>query len=210
MKNLYNLARKGEYMKKLLLLIPLVVLIVGCGSDEEGTVFYPLSVGNEWNYNMSMTRTTPTDTTVETGSDKLEITAETTLDNGTAVFEWVLTITFDDTLVPDIIDTSYIEETEDYILQYDAKADTVPSDTMLALPLETGKTWADYEVMGQEDVTVPAGTFNDCWEVREVDDEFTLYVYWAPDVGAVRLNDNAVDADTTYEMLMELETYTVQ
>lgn len=197
-------------MKKLLLLIPLVVLIVGCGSDEEGTVFYPLSVGNEWNYNMSMTRTTPTDTTVETGSDKLEITAETTLDNGTAVFEWVLTITFDDTLVPDIIDTSYIEETEDYILQYDAKADTVPSDTMLALPLETGKTWADYEVMGQEDVTVPAGTFNDCWEVREVDDEFTLYVYWAPDVGAVRLNDNAVDADTTYEMLMELETYTVQ
>ncbi|NOR16230.1 hypothetical protein GQ543_00760 [candidate division WOR-3 bacterium] len=197
-------------MKKLLLLIPLVVLIVGCGSDEEGTVFYPLSVGNEWNYNMSMTRTTPTDTTVETGSDKLEITAETTLDNGTAVFEWVLTITFDDTLVPDIIDTSYIEETEDYILQYDAKTDTVPSDTMLALPLETGKTWADYEVMGQEDVTVPAGTFNDCWEVREVDDEFTLYVYWAPDVGAVRLNDNAVDADTTYEMLMELETYTVQ
>ncbi len=197
-------------MKKLLLLIPLVVLIVGCGSDEEGTVFYPLSVGNEWNYNMSMTRTTPTDTTVETGSDKLEITAETTLDNGTAVFEWVLTITFDDTLMPDIIDTSYIEETEDYILQYDAKADTVPSDTMLALPLETGKTWADYEVMGQEDVTVPAGTFNDCWEVREVDDEFTLYVYWAPDVGAVRLNDNAVDADTTYEMLMELETYTVQ
>ena len=197
-------------MKKLLLLIPLVVLIVGCGSDEEGTVFYPLSVGNEWNYNMSMTRTTPTDTTVETGSDKLEITAETTLDNGTAVFEWVLTITFDDTLMPDIIDTSYIEETEDYILQYDAKADTVPSDTMLALPLETGKTWADYEVMGQEDVIVPAGTFNDCWEVREVDDEFTLYVYWAPDVGAVRLNDNAVDADTTYEMLMELETYTVQ
>lgn len=197
-------------MKKLLLLIPLVVLIVGCGSDEEGTVFYPLSAGNEWNYNMSMTRTTPTDTTVETGSDKLEITAETTLDNGTAVFEWVLTITFDDTLVPDIIDTSYIEETEDYILQYDAKTDTVPSDTMLALPLETGKTWADYEVMGQEDVTVPAGTFNDCWEVREVDDEFTLYVYWAPDVGAVRLNDNAVDADTTYEMLMELETYTVQ
>lgn len=197
-------------MKKLLLLIPLVVLIVGCGSDEEGTVFYPLSVGNEWNYNMSMTRTTPTDTTVETGSDKLEITAETTLDNGTAVFEWVLTITFDDTLVPDIIDTSYIEETEDYILQYDAKTDTVPSDTMLALPLETGKTWADYEVMGQEDVTVPAGTFNGCWEVREVDDEFTLYVYWAPDVGAVRLNDNAVDADTTYEMLMELETYTVQ
>jgi hypothetical protein len=197
-------------MKKLLLLIPLVVLIVGCGGEEEEANYFPLTVGNEWNFDMTMTETTPSDTFVVTATQNLEITTETTLDNGTEVFEMIMTMTFDDTLVPDFADTVYFDETEDYIMVYDAKADTVPSDTMLALPLETGKTWADHEVMGQDDVTVPAGTFNDCWEIREVDDEDTTYMYWASDVGMVKMIADDIDADTTENVLMELETYTVQ
>ena len=201
-------------MKKLLLLIPIIVLITGCGGDD-GTNYFPLTVGNEWNYDMTMTEiividTVTSDTTVVTATNECEITAETTLDNSTAVFEMISTMTFEDTLIPGFADTSYIEETEDYILMYDTKAATVPDDTMLALPLETGKTWADCEVMGQENITVPAGTFNDCWKIREVDNGDTLYTYMALDVGMVKWTQSEIEADTTMDMLMELETYTVK
>jgi len=198
-------------VKKLLLLIPIIVLIVGCGGDDV-TNYFPLTVDNEWNYDMTMTMTmTDPDTTItKTGAAELDITAETTLDNGTAVFEMFMTMTYDDTLIPDFVDTSYIEETEDYLLQYDTKASTVPDDTMLALPLETGKTWDDYEVMGQKNVTVPAGTFNDCWEIRGVDED-TMYMYVAPNVGMVKMSQKGTEPDTTsYEMLMELKTYTIK
>lgn len=196
-------------MKKLLLLIPIIVLIVGCGGD--GNNYFPLTVGNEWNYDMTMTMTDPDTTITETGTSELDITAETTLDNATEVFEMFMTMTYDDTLIPTFVDTNYIEETEDYLLMYDAKSDTVPDDTMLALPLETGKTWEDCEVMGQENVTVPAETFNDCWKIREVDDGDTSYTYVAPNVGMVKMSQKGTETDTTsYEMLMELKTYTIK
>lgn len=200
-------------MKKFLLLIPIIVLIIGCGGDDV-TNYYPLTVDNEWNYDMTMTEiividTVTSDTTVVTGTNASEITAETTLDNGTEVFEMIMTMTFDNTLIPGFADTSYVKETEDYLLSYSNKSDTAP-DTMLALPLETGKTWADYEVMGQENITVPAGTFNDCWEIREVDED-TVYMYVALDIGMVKWTQSETEADTiSRETLMELETYTVQ
>ena len=198
-------------MKKLLLLIPIIVLIIGCGGDDV-TNYFPLTVGDEWNYDMTMTKITPTDTTVQTGTMDLDITEETTLDNDTEVFEMIMTMTFDDTLIPGFADTSYIEETEDYLLQYSNKAATVPNDTMLALPLELGKTWADYEVTAQANITVPAGTFNDCWEIRGLwGEEDSMYMYLAPKVGMVKMSQEETETDTTsYEMLMELETYTVK
>jgi len=195
-------------VKKLLLLIPIIVLIIGCGGDDV-TNYFPLTVGNEWNYDMTMTTiividTLTSDTTVTTGTMDLDITEETTLDNGTEVFEMTMTMT--DTTI-----TSYVEETEDYVLQYSSKAATVPFDTMLALPLETGKTWADCEVMGQKNITVPAKTFNDCWEIRRIDNSDTMYMYVAPDVGMVKMSQKGAETDTTsYEMLMELKTYTVK
>jgi hypothetical protein len=193
-------------VKKLLLLIPIIVLIIGCGGDDV-TNYFPLTVGNEWNYDMTMTMTDPDTTTTETGTVELEITAETTLDNGTEVFEMIMIMTE----ITTFADTSYIEETEDYLLQYSNKAATVPNDTMLALPLETGKTWADCEVMGKKDITVPAETFKDCWEIRGIDNSDTMYMYLAPDVGMVKMSQKVAETDTTsYEMLMELETYTVK
>lgn len=196
-------------MKKLLLLIPIIVLIIGCGGDD-GTNYFPLTVGDEWNYDMTRTTiividTLTSDTTVTTGTVDMDITAETTLDNGTEVFEMTMTMT--DTTI-----TFYVEETEDYLLQYSNKAATVPSDTMLALPLELGKTWADYEVTAQANITVPAGTFNDCWEIRGLyGEEDSTCMYVAPDVGMVKMSQKGAETDTTsYEMLMELETYTVK
>ena len=176
-------------MKKLLLVIPLVFFIIGCGGEEAGTAFWPLAVGNIWEYVMTLTITTP-DTTIVTGTgiQEQEITAETTLDNGTEVFEQVMTMAWDDTLMGDYVDTSYIEETEDYILMYESKDDTEP-DTMAALPLESGKSWnmdsGTATVVGQESVTVPAGTFSDCWKIAFVDAD-TMWVYVAENVGQIK------------------------
>lgn len=187
-------------MKRIMWLLPVFALIVGCGGEDDS--YFPLSVGNEWTYDMTLTMFDQ-DTTVETGSQVLEITEETTLDNGTEVFTMVMTIAFDDTLIPGDVDTNYLEETDDYILVYNTLADTVPVDTLLAFPLEVGKVWDSYEVTDQVDVNVPAGQFGDCWEVYDETED--AYFYWKSGVGMVRM----IDDDVTWSMLMELADYTV-
>jgi hypothetical protein len=208
-------------MKKLLLLIPLVVFIMSCGGDGAGTSFFPLGVGYIWEYIITMTITTPDTTLSMTGTEEEEITAETTLDNGTEVFEQITTMTqiipFDTLFVDTIVevDTAYVEETEDYILLYDSKDDTEP-DTMVALPLESGKTWhydstTTATVVGQENVTVPAGTFSNCWKIAIVpeDGPDTIWAYAAENVGQVKVNWSETNVDTTFEWELELEDYDV-
>lgn len=188
-------------MKKIMWLLPVVALIVGCGGEDDS--YFPLSVGNEWTYDMTMT-IIEQDTIIETGSQELKITGTTTLDNGTEVFVMSMTITFDNPAIPGDTQMVYFQETDDYILAYDALADTIPSDTVLAFPLEIGKTWGDYEVTDQVDLSVPAGQFGDCWEVyNETED---AYWYWKSGVGMVRM----VDDDITWSVLVELVEYTVQ
>lgn len=206
-------------MKKLLLLIPLVFFIIGCAGEGAGTAFWPFAVGNIWEYIATQTMTTP-DTTIVwgTGTQEQEITAETTLDNGTEVFEQVtittLIVQFD-TIFADtslMVDTSFIQETENYILMYESKDDTAP-DTMAVLPLESGKSWnmdsGTATVVGQESVTVPAGTFSDCWKIAFVDAD-TMWVYVAENVGPIKIIWTETNTDTTMEMLMELEDYDVE
>ena len=106
-------------MKKLLwLLVPVAALMISCGGG--GSVF-PLTVGNEWNY-QTITSITFTDTLitdiVDTTTHVSEITAQDTLNNGTDVFEQVTT--FSDTLAG--VDTSYVLDNGDYVLGYSNKA----------------------------------------------------------------------------------------
>ena len=181
-------------------------------------MFFPLSVGNEWNFDMTMTETTQTATTVVTGTQSQVITAETTLDDGTTVFEQRFITTMEIDTLTTVVDTSieYMEETEDFLLVYDNKADTMP-DTVAALPPEAGKSWTvDHnttaEYIGQESVTVPAGTFSNCWKMVHIDSGLTdtTYIYVAEDVGSVKINWVEVKPDTMNEMLMELDNYDVE
>lgn len=155
-------------------------------------------------------------TIADTGSVKTEITAKTTLNNGTEVYEQVMTM---DTLS----ETSYIQETDDYILAYTDKAVTKP-DTILALPLEEGKTWtvckdSAYTIkgkaIGKESVTVPAGTYDDCWKIATIyaSSNFsdTSYIYLAPDVGLIKVFESMkIDTNMTHEFKMELESATIK
>ena len=201
-------------MKKLLLLVPLIVFIISCAA-EKGTNFYPLSVGNEWNYEATGTITTPDTSMTTEGTMDQEITSSTTLDNGTSVLEQVMTFNIDMPIRADTsYDTTYVEETSDYILSYDSKADTV-ADTMLALPLTDGKTWNVGDgmtavVLGKETVTVPLGTYTDCWKLAWIMGTDTMYVYLGNNVGLVKGLFIETEDSVRYEMSFELESATIQ
>lgn len=201
-------------MKKLLVFVPLALLIIGCGGGEKN--YFPLTEGNTWNYRI-VTKMTIGDSTIsDTGSVKTEITVKTALNNGTEVFEQVMTSDMSS-------DTSYVQETDDYILSYDDKADTAP-DTLISLPLEEGKTWTiskdlsytqTAKAIGKESVTVPAGTYDDCWKIADIysDSAFseTSFVYLAPDVGLIKVfQSTTIDTNMTVESTMELESATIK
>jgi len=187
-------------MKRLALLAIFIIFVIGCGGA--GDNYFPLTVGNEWDYQM-ITTTTTTDTTyADTGAVVTwSITAEDTLNDGTPVFELTRgTIPF------------YVEETEDHIIQYTDKAGSNP-DTVLAIPLEDGKAWdvdsnTTAEVVNKESVTVTAGTYDDCWKVMlirtGVTSVDTYYNYYAPDIGYIKSYETEVNADTTVEWVFEL------
>lgn len=195
-------------MKKLLMLAGVMLLVIGCG-DGGGSEYYPLTVGSTWDYRAIVTMTMylpDTVTTVDTTTVSTEITEETTLDNGTEVVEQ-MTITDMGT----IVDTSYsyLRDTGDELLMYSDKADTT-ADTAAVYPLEAGKTWImegdTVEVIGEESVTVPAGTWT-CWHLTYGDD---MDMYLAANVGLVRQTMHEEDEYYSMDMLMELTDYDVK
>lgn len=95
---------------------------------------------------------------------------------------------------------------------------------MVALPLEAGKTWtvskdSTYtetgKAIGKESVTVPAGTYDECWKIAYIyaDSTFseTSFVYLAPDVGLIKVFESMqIDTNMTQEFTMELESATIK
>jgi hypothetical protein len=200
-------------MKKLLLLIPFVLFVIGCGGAVN---YFPLGVGSVWEYSITTTYTSPTDTLEMTGTQELEITEETTLDDGTDVVEQMaITETTIDTLTTVDTTYSYLEETDDYIRGYDSKSDTTP-DTWLELPIEEGNTWVVNDemtavVLGKVDnVSVPAGDYDDCWELGMIMDGDTVFVYLADGIGTVRQYAEFMEDDATIVNEMVLESASVE
>lgn len=184
------------------------MLIVGCG-DDGGSSFFPLTVGSTWDYRMIMTITQyepDTTSTVDTLAYSTAITEETTLSNGTEVVEQrtiVETGMGIDTMY------SYMRDTGDYLLVYDSKTDTT-ADTAAVYPLEEGNTWTMYndtvEVVGEESVTVPAGTWT-CWHLAYGDG---MDIYFAENVGMVKQIQRYTDQYYSYEAVVDLTDYDVK
>lgn len=212
-----HITTKGDNVKKLIWLLPAIALMINCGGDDVANIF-PLAVGNVWHYDLLYTAT-GVDTTEYTGTSTTEITQETTLDNAVDVFEQVTITVWDDTMaMMNTVDTTYIQETDDYILIYYSLTDVEP-DTSLVLPIEAGNTWTVYadttdtltaEVIGQEDVTVPAGAYTDCWDIRYTSLGQTQDDWFAPEVGVVRQYMSILTPMLTVEFTKELTSSTVQ
>ncbi|MEO0184379.1 MAG: hypothetical protein ABIL22_01045 [candidate division WOR-3 bacterium] len=183
-------------MKKLLLPIAVLIVFVGCGGEKD---IFPITVGNTWEYDHISTHGEG-DSILwsDTTSTTMTISRETTLNNGTAVFE---AITEGDTWK----DSSYLEQTDDYVVSYDSLG-AVIGDTLLKFPIEQGNSWTIYSdsnstskavVVGKKNVSVPAGTYDDCWEIGVYwtwNPDDTVYMYYAPGVGLVRQYLSFVDS----------------
>lgn len=201
-------------MKKLFVLIPLIVIvaiITTCGGEEEVENYYPLSVGNIWNYGITMTVEVPGTTYTYTGDLQDEITNETQHTNGANVFEWVGALTLDGF---SSTDTFYLQETDTAVFMYTSLVDTDP-DNHLELPIEEGNTWIVNStmtavVLGRADISVPAGNYEDCWEIAYIYLGDTMYVYLADGVGEVRGYIIETEADTTVALVEVLESATIQ
>ncbi len=162
-------------MKKLFVIVFIFLLLVVCKDKDEQNGeqgYYPIAEGNCWDYLLYLFAY---DTVlVDTGKGGIEITAKTTLDNGTEVYEELTRNKYQNVLC------IYLQKTDSCILGYDSKADTIP-DTILVLPIEEGKVWTVVndsdsivtgKVFGRSNVKVPAGSFNDCWRVAYIKRRF--------------------------------------
>jgi hypothetical protein len=187
-------------MKKLLILTvaALVCFMVGCksgGSDD----YFPMTVGSQWDYSgytLYGTTNPPTDT-MQTMTSTTIAQAKTTLSNGNEV------VPFQSTTVKHILFpiertdttsvTGYARESGDVILSYSSTNDTTP-DTLMITTLEANKTWYDGSrtalVVGQEDVTVAAGTYKNAWKIKYTtvsgSDTMEMFQWFAKGVGAVK------------------------
>lgn len=172
-------------MKKLIITAAFMLLVLSCGTDPTGSSpstdaeFYPLTVGNQWVYGRIGTfMDGGTLTGTLTGSCTLEITGTATHSEGFDVFVQVNEVT--DTLVMGstvmIIDTAftdYLRITDSGLFGYRHLTDTDSSYTV-PFPIVNGAVWNFSEeppmtgtiLSTTVDVTVSAGTFEDCIEMQ--------------------------------------------
>ncbi|UCD20368.1 MAG: hypothetical protein JSU64_04310 [candidate division WOR-3 bacterium] len=174
-------------MKIVLLFIPAMLFFINCRT-EHAQDYHPLAVGLQWEYSV-----TQTDTVTIAGIQVSTITAAVSSPYGT-LFEQVTSTDWEDTSTAAWLDTSYLQENDGNVLFYNDLNDSEP-DTLLVLPLVLGNTWTvrtepwgdmTGEVLGLEEVSVPAGTFTESWRIRYTGLDDTGYSWFGPDVGLVK------------------------
>jgi hypothetical protein len=105
---------------------------------------------------------------------------------------------------------SYSREDGDWILGYSTLDDTT-ADTMMVTNPSVGQTWhqgtTTAEVVGQEDVTVAAGTYKGAWKVKltstQGGETLDTYAWYAKGTGSVKTHsENTVQG---YSMVYNQE-----
>lgn len=158
-------------MKTLILFSYLVLTSLSLAEDD----YFPLKVGNEWTYEVTNGGTF-------CGSGEVVSKVRESFDKGGVTHFKV-----------DPICKYYgpgaqiIWEENDKIYTYIA---TSAVSNILSLPPEQDKTWSINSAVSAtwhkvESITVPAGTFTNCWEVRQ--NKWGAAIY-CPNIGAVRGN----------------------
>ncbi|UCD05572.1 MAG: hypothetical protein JSV98_10765 [candidate division WOR-3 bacterium] len=195
-----------------LVFVCITIFLVECGGEDEVEhSYYPLNIGNEWNYEVTMTVEIPGTSYNFTGASQDQITGTTQLTGGASVFQFATALTLNGFSGND---TFYIHETDTAVYLYEDVDDTLP-DKYLEFPLAVGNTWTvnatqSAQVLGSVDISVPAGDYSDCWEIAYTEGEDTILVYLAYGVGEVKGYAVSNFADTTVTLSLELESTTIQ
>lgn len=188
----------------------LTALLLSCGGSDpvgpstgNGSEYYPLAVGNVWNYDRSGTISTGgAQMGTISGKVTVEITGTGTHSEGFEVFVREVSVIdttdiYGQVFYSDSTFTEYLRLTGDALFGYRGLADTDSSFTV-PFPFQLGATWTFREeppTTGEilsltATASVPAGSFTDCVEMQLVwmDSGMTVMntADLARDVGEVR------------------------
>ncbi|MCD4848368.1 MAG: hypothetical protein K8R76_09265 [Candidatus Aegiribacteria sp.] len=210
-------------MRKFIAMFTVVSLLIvfGCGDDSTGpsgnTDYLPMAVGNQWNYSMSgYISLAGADTTIISGSCISKVLEVTTHQGGFqlyAIQDSTTTILPDTTLTH--TDTFYAHKADTEWRFYD---DTISTDyeIFMKLPVSLGDGWIPdtdeptimRTVLSVSDtVTVPAGTYTDCANLRDSDSQepdFYFDLLFSRGTGVVRYIVNNADSNGTVYMSYDL------
>ncbi len=179
-------------------------LFLACGDDpfnpgqNDDSLFYPLAVGNTWSYARFGTYNIDSLSYTIAGTSTVNITGTAEHSGGFQVFveETMVSDTIQGLMIVETADTIYVRVTSAGFFGYPGLSSTDSCRTV-PFPLIAGMVWAfqtEPAVTGEilsltADVSVPAGNFSDCMEMRTTWIEGGNVVNtadFAPGVGMVR------------------------
>ncbi len=220
-------------MRKLIAMFTVVaslLIVFGCGNDStdpsENSDYLPVAVGNQWNYSLSgYISEAGSDTTIISGSNISKILEETTHQQGFqlyAIQDSMTTImtTPDTTMTFTNTSMTYAHKADTEWRFYD---DTTSTDyeIFMKLPVTLGDGWVpntdEPTIMRtvlsvSETVTVPAGTYTDCANLRDSDSQepdFYFDSYFSRGTGVVRFIISDTDSTGTVYMSYDLTSSTI-
>jgi hypothetical protein len=169
--------------------VGLLIITIGCGkknpadSGSDAFDYYPMSVGSWWEYSGVFPNT------------HKDSVAGTVAFPGSATSFRVIRRLLGDT------STTYVLKTPNEIRRYYFLGDTLFYSVYLKFPLAIGNAWAvtafdsiqyydSMRVTGKGTVTVPAGTFRDCYRILHKyfngrEDPSVSELWFAPNAGLV-------------------------
>ncbi|MBN2465204.1 hypothetical protein JXD38_06240 [candidate division WOR-3 bacterium] len=189
--------------RMLVLAVAAAVALLGTSCKTPAGPIYPMTLGSVWNMDaVTLAGATGASLdTVETSTETNTALDMVILSSGREVVRFRTDATThyrdgDSTSVT--TSYSYVAEVHDTIFYHADLDDTAGTIFMMSNP-EVGQTWsagiATATVIGQEDVTVPGGTYKGAWKVKLSTDFgiFTLDIYewFARGTGLVRVYSDA-------------------
>lgn len=183
-------------MKKLWIIVSVMVslgllvfaIAIGCAkvtktSVSGGSEYFPHEDTYSWRYNHSES------TTGEVTETKATFTGTASVDSISAqIFTHEYNVGTPSAQKFDVL----YKVTDTAVLQYGLATSPMTDPlTYLAFPLEVGKSWmmggTKVQVVAIETVTVPAGTFNNCFKISYPSTGYEYsYTWLAPNVGRIK------------------------
>ena len=185
--------------RALVLTVIAAVALMGATCSPSTGSIHPMTIGNVWNMSTSTLHGPATGTldTVSTATITRTALQKANLSNGREVVEF-RDDTTTHTRTPDTtISTTgyfYMAEAGDTIKSYTSLDDTTGTSTLMSNPA-AGQTWTEgtttATVVGQEDVTVTAGTYRGAWKLKLSVSRgglaFDIYEWYARGTGMVKV-----------------------
>ena len=188
-------------MKRILFLSTIAaVALLGTSCAPSAGPIYPMTIGSVWNmssYTLYGTTLASFDT-ISTGARTNTALENANLSNGREVVKFKNDATIHYEALDTTITTtsySYAAEVGDTIFSYTSLDDTIGTPVMRSNPA-VGQTWSEGSatavVVGQEDVTVAAGTYKKAWKVKTITNisgvTVEMFNWYARGVGNVKMH----------------------